>query len=302
MEKQLKMERIKVLTIVFAITAVILMVATITESELFGTYYSPWIWGGLLLVFGYFSYRYTANLPQIMRVILFSLYVIIGTAVWHYELGVHMDTFLTKETFYIHAGLMALVIILFFPATLYYKSRMKTHYRKILELAAKGVSGTENGFTSRPYPVGKMQYNLDEIVHLARFLAKKQVAVPRIEENRVLLLFSADSLVSSENEREDQSSVVFYRSGEVTVHISRSDYSRFREQLTFEELCDSVARVFYQFLETFRNGQGQRIIKELDSMESRRTKWFLIGIGIILFILFIILVIIYFLKVFNPVL
>ena len=300
MEKKLKMERIKVLSIIFVITAVMYMGATITEAHLFGTYYSSWIWGGLILIFGFLSFRYMGHLPSVVRYTISLLYVIIGTAVWHYELGVHMDTFLSKETFYMHVGLMALAIILIFPALLYFKNRMRNHYRKILELAAGHVSGTENGFTSRPYPAGNMEFRKEELVHLARFLGKKQVAIPRIEEHRVVMQFSAEGIVSPGKEQANQSSVIFYDSGEVTVNISRSDYSRFREQLTFEELCDAVALVFMRFLERFRKGEGDAIIRELDSMESKRNKRLMIGIGILLFILFLFLVLNYFFKVIQP--
>ncbi len=100
-ETKLKMEKSVVFSLVFVGMAVIYMIALIVEGNLYGTHYSSWVWGGIIILFGVLAYRYIKVPSNIFRLLLLVLYIILGTALWHYELGVHMDTVLIKRILFI---------------------------------------------------------------------------------------------------------------------------------------------------------------------------------------------------------
>ena len=55
--------------------------------------------------------------------------------------------------------------------------------------------------------------------------------------------------------------------GQVTVNVSRQDYVGFREDLDHDQLCQSLADVFLDFLHMHREGQDARIVDRLDAMK-----------------------------------
>ena len=161
---KLKMDKSVMFSLLFIGMAVIYMVALIIEGNLYGTHYSSWIWGGVIILFGIIAFRYINVPSNIFRLLLLALYLILGTALWHYELGVHMDTVLSKNTFYVQVGVMFGLMLLILPIAIYYKSKLKNHYRKIFELGARPVENQNDGFTTRPYPAGKAEYTRNELL------------------------------------------------------------------------------------------------------------------------------------------
>jgi len=84
--------------------------------------------------------------------------------------------------------LIVLVIWIFF---LLFTRKIKWRSREILELAANPVNETSNGFTSRPYSYGKLDYNKWELESFARFMFKNLSAIPFYEADRIAFCFDA---------------------------------------------------------------------------------------------------------------
>ena len=52
---------------------------------------------------------------------------------------------------------------------------------------------------------------------------------------------------------------------DVAVRIAEKDYRKYREELTFDELCASLGDLFKQFLSWYRDGSEDKIFKLLKS-------------------------------------
>jgi hypothetical protein len=150
--------------------------------------------------------------------------------------------------------------------------RAKWRGRDILELAAAPVDDVTDGFTERPYPSGKADYSWGEILGFAKFCGKHMVSLPYIESERVYLvpirmgkeylhLWNVSRNISKDTW------VCFDSDGNVTVNISKEDYYLYREDLSFDQLCDSLAGVYIEFLDLYRRDMTVRIIDRLNAVK-----------------------------------
>ena len=150
--------------------------------------------------------------------------------------------------------------------------RAKWRGRDILELAAAPVDELGDGFTERPYPSGKADYSWDEILGFARFCGKHMISLPYIESERVYLvpvrmgkefghLWNVSRNISKDTW------ICFDSEGDVTVNISKDDYYLYRDDLSFDQLCTSLADVYVEFLDLYRRDLTVRIIDRLNSVK-----------------------------------
>jgi hypothetical protein len=161
----------------------------------------------------------------------------------------------------------------FFGWTVYLMVTRKYKWRgrEILELAAAPVDEPGDGFTERPRPSGKIEYSKGELLGFAQFALKNLIAMPFIDTNRVILIpatllraylhlfglrpdLSRDTWVSLDFE------------GRVSVNISKKDYYNYTENLSFDQLCESLGNVFVEFLEMYKKGEAVRIIDRLNAI------------------------------------
>lgn len=159
------------------------------------------------------------------------------------------------------------LFLLAFIAVLISK-RINWRYREILELAARPVSGTADGFTSRPLPAGPAEFTREEAVGLARYLGKQMIAFPFIEPDRVVFVIPEYMwlyLLFLKRTYEGGTFVAFSDSGQVSVRIAKNDYQKYREELTFDELCLSLGNLFKRFMQWHREGSPEKILKLLNA-------------------------------------
>lgn len=148
--------------------------------------------------------------------------------------------------------------------------RMKWRYREVMELAARPVEGAGDGFTTRPYPAGETDSTKEELIRFGRYLLKHMIAFPRVEGNRVVLVVPENMLprlLGLTRGHLDSTFVSFGFDGTISVRIAKRDYGRYREELTFDELCRSFAALFEEFLDLHRSGREDLIIERLDRLE-----------------------------------
>ncbi len=139
-------------------------------------------------------------------------------------------------------------------------------FRRILERAAKPIDDAQNGFTRRPYPSGKAVYSKGEIFGFAEFLKSRLIAIPFIESNGITLAFPEDwlgRLYDMHGSYLDDTSVIFQFDGQVSAHIMEKDYKKYQEELTFDQLCSSLGNMFIEFMELYKNGEGDRILEKI---------------------------------------
>ena len=139
-----------------------------------------------------------------------------------------------------------------------FTGKITWHYRKILELAANPVAGTADGFTPRPFPAGVAHYSKEDIIGFGKFLSKNLVAFPYVESNRILLILSRNEpldFLSLRRNYRDETYLSFDWEGNVAVNIARREYEKFKEELTFDQLCQSLAALFKKMLELYKRNE-----------------------------------------------
>ena len=144
--------------------------------------------------------------------------------------------------------------------------------REIFELASQPVEMSVNGFTNRPRPSGKAEYTRHELTGFAEFLRRNLIAMPFAEDNRVVLVpvkmgdeFSF--IFNPKKFRTERSWIAFDFRGNITVSISKKDYLDYREEFSFDQLCENLGRLFIGFLEYYKKDEADRIIYKLNEAD-----------------------------------
>jgi hypothetical protein len=249
----------------------------ILEKEIFGTYYSSWIYGLVLCLYGIlYSLRYRLWQPAIV-------FCLAGVTLWHYTLaahftvalsmlsplGFHIDPGVVQNPFSMGLWLANLLIFLvtlpvFGPAVIK-AFKLELSAKKLFGIAAQTVSSASDGFTSRPFHAGNMEYSKDQFAGFAQFLAGHMIVHPVFTESGTYLTFSMGKSPLAIHESSEVSYVAADHSGILTVHIAAWDYKRFRKELTFDQFCESMGMVFRRYMNYYLNNQENRIITELKS-------------------------------------
>lgn len=162
------------------------------------------------------------------------------------------------------AILIPLVIIKW--SDLYSHERLETNARRIFKLASELIVETSNGYTSRPYTAGKAVYTREELLGFSRILQSRYVALSLHRENGTYFIFSLNISPLAVKEPEQSSYCLFDKDGNVIVHITAKDYRQYRQNLNFDQLCDSTGKIFIRFLEYYKEGFEARITEELKSV------------------------------------
>ncbi|MBP6977811.1 MAG: hypothetical protein PHD61_05930 [Bacteroidales bacterium] len=217
-------------------------------------------------LFQYYAFSRVRSLAYFLSatyILSFSLFLFFMPVTEHGFIEKDFDLPLKLLTFVTVFLLLWLVYLLLTRKT-------KWKGREVFELAAASVSDALDGFTERPRPAGKISYSKDELLAYAGFLRRNHIALPFIEMDRVVLVpikmgreFSL--LYRFRTDYEDRSWVAIDYNGEVTVQISKRDYLEYKDQLSFDQLCESMGNLFKEFLEIFLKNEGVRIINRLDS-------------------------------------
>jgi len=173
-------------------------------------------------------------------------------------------------------GVLALCVFLevfFLGWTIYLMVTRKYKWRgrEIMELAAAPVDQSGNGFTERPRPSGKIEYSKGELLGFAHFALKNLIAMPYIDTNRVILVPVTLSRAylylfgwRPDLSRETWVSLDF--EGRISVNISKKDYYNYTENLSLDQLCESLGNVFVEFFKLYKKGEAIRIIDKLNAV------------------------------------
>ncbi|MBN1163550.1 MAG: hypothetical protein JXB45_03150 [Candidatus Krumholzibacteriota bacterium] len=149
--------------------------------------------------------------------------------------------------------------------------RFKWRGREIMELAALPVEELGDGFTERPRPAGKIEYSPRELLEFSEFLGRKLIAMPYRESDKIVFVpvTMARSMIHAYNPFHDytrDSWVSFDNRGNVSVNIARRDYYSYQDELSFDQLCESLGNLFVDFLRMHRRGEEVRIMDRLDAL------------------------------------
>src|SRR4030042_1250787 len=161
-----------------------------------------------------------------------------------------------------------IIIILFVLInwnSFYSHERFEINSRRLFRLASERIYKTDNGYTERPYSGGKTECTKDELLGFVRFLHGNYIVKPFYYESYVCLSFSMNTSLIVIHEGKEVSHVMIGYDGSVAVKVSDKDYMDYRERLSFDQLCSSMADIFTRFLEYYKKGLESRIMIELKS-------------------------------------
>lgn len=147
--------------------------------------------------------------------------------------------------------------------------KINWRYREILELAARPVEGTADGYTPRPFPSGSADYTRQDALGLAVFLKRYVIAYPFIEKERVVFVIPRvmwTFMLGIKRNYDKETYIAFSDSGHVSVRMAKSDYQAYKQELTFDQLCASLGNVFMEFIRLYRDGEKNKILKWLNSV------------------------------------
>jgi len=141
-----------------------------------------------------------------------------------------------------------------------------------MEAAAEGIEVGESSYTNRPRPVAKIEYTKEEIFAFAHYLKKNLVAMPYYNHQKVIFMpvkmgEEYGVLFGPNLSYWDRTWISFDFSGEVSVYISKDYYLDYKENLSFDQLCESLGNLFIRFFEQYKNGEEVRIIDHLNDMK-----------------------------------
>ena len=164
------------------------------------------------------------------------------------------------------AILINVILLLIMCYLLYVHLKHHFIYRNIFELTAKAVNETKDGYTQRSYPVGSSNFSKGELFGFAEFLKNQLIAVPYEESNGVVFVLAEDwfgYLFNLHGGYENVTRIVFNHDGNVSTSIVKTDYSKYKEALTFDQLCDSLGNLFIEFMQHFQKGDVAKIMEKI---------------------------------------
>ena len=222
---------------------------------------------GIYSLFYLIAFARTGNFPQL---VIFLDLVFAGAVLAGF--ANYFDASWVERLQFRLAYLTGLVFFGFVLGYLALTRKLKWRGREVFELAAEQVEETGNGYTSRPRPVGKVEYSPQQVRAFARFCARHLIALPYYTSKNITLVpikmgEEFGRLLGLSGDYRDASWVNFDLNGEVAVHISHQDYLDYREQLNFDQLCVSLGQLFIDFIELYNKGEGVRIIDRMDDQK-----------------------------------
>ena len=161
--------------------------------------------------------------------------------------------------------ILIILFILINWNSFYGHERFEINSRRLFRLSSERIFKTDDGYTGRPYSGGRVECTRDELLGFVRFLHGNYIARPFYYESYVCLSFSMNTSLIVINEGKEVSYVIFGFDRSVTVKVSDRDYRDYRERLSFDQLCSSMANVFVRFLDYYQKGLESRIVSELKS-------------------------------------
>ncbi|PWB56406.1 MAG: hypothetical protein C3F13_02390 [Anaerolineales bacterium] len=244
-------------------------------SLIFGVPVGMYITAGMISLFSLYSlyvFLRTRNLPQLV-IFVYSAFLVFVFVVAAGKISVGN---ITGNPFNSLEFAMAYFFtLMFFSFVIVYLAatrKAKWRGREIFELAAEPVEKTGNGYTSRPRPVGKVEYSPQQIRQFAKFCGRNLIALPYLSSKNTTLVpikmgDEYGRVLGLAGDFRDASWVNFDVDGEVSVHIAQKDYLDYREPLAFDQLCNSFGQVFIDFFELVNRGEGIRAVDRMDDLK-----------------------------------
>jgi hypothetical protein len=237
-----------ILTYIFALLEIMISGKPLYSIILFGTFF---------IVLGLIQY-YRYRMPS-----YFFLGFLTGTSTWH-SLIFMLAPDKTPVSFFINILIVGLFLIIFW-SKLSAQERLVSNARRLFKLASGLINAVDGGYTNRPYSMGKVNISEIELKGFINFMESKFIVKAFVNNDVYHLGFSMgiSPLVVSDSHK--LSYVRIDKERNLSVRISSFDYMQYKEQISFDQLCQSMAEVFERYIAYYKEGKESRIMSELKS-------------------------------------
>lgn len=167
--------------------------------------------------------------------------------------------------------LVGMYISLMVVAYLTFNRKLRWRGQEIFELAALPIEDTGDSFSARPRPTGQVPISKTEMIRFVDFMTKNLLAFAFREDNRVIFVLALSGketpylLGLKKNYLEDTWVAIDF-DGNIAVNITEKDYLRFKMDLDFDQLCQSLGDLIGEFLELSKNGRESQIIDKMNAL------------------------------------
>jgi len=166
------------------------------------------------------------------------------------------------------AGMYVLLLVV---AYLGFNRKLKWRGQEVFELAAMPVEDTGDSFTARPRPTGQVPISKTEMIRFVDFITTNLIAFAFREDNRIIFVPTLPGkdtlyLLGIKKDYLEDTWVAIDYDGNVSVNITQEDYLIFKQDLDFDQLCQSLGNVFIEFLELSKNGKETQIIDRMNAL------------------------------------
>lgn len=167
-------------------------------------------------------------------------------------------------TFYVINLLVIVLLILLFWSVLSAQERYEANARRLFSLSVEMIEDEAGGYTDRPFAAGKIAIKADDDLDgFIRFLDGRFIARSMKTQDVQYLLISMNKSVLATKDPHQVSHLQILRDGSLIVRICQPDYRQYKARYNFDQLCASLAGVFFRFYEYYRDGKENRIVREL---------------------------------------
>ncbi len=191
--------------------------------------------------------------------------LLIGLATFQASFAMGSDTEIFKFTYFLTIVVIILFVVINWK-TIYSHERFEANSRRLFRLASERIFEAGDGYTERHYAAGQIKSDKDELLGFVRFLHGTYIIRPFYYENYISLAFSMNTSLLVIKEPSVVSHIILEYNGNIKVKISEQDYRDYKERLSFDQLCSSMANVFIRFLDYYQKGLESRIVTELKSV------------------------------------
>jgi len=152
-----------------------------------------------------------------------------------------------------------------------FNRKLKWRGQELFELAALSVEDSGASFTARPRPSGQVTVSKTEMIRFIDFITTNLIAFAIKEESRIVFVLGLPDINtqylfrSKKNYIEDTWIAIGY-DGKIAVNITQDDYLLFKQDLDFDQICQSLGNVFSEFLELSKNGKENQIIDRMNAL------------------------------------
>jgi len=237
----------------------------------YGTLTALYALGSIVLfysIFIYYAYFRTKHVGTLISAIyMIILGVFMFSIAPEFNFGQHNQ--LSKESI----SLLVLVMLLGgYLIYLNFNRKLKWRGKEILELAAQNVEQSEDSYTERPLPTGKVDFTRRELENFAKYFEKNLLGLTYKEDTRIVFMPTKYkneyfALYNPNYNYMEKTWVAISNDGDVSVNISKEDYLDYKADLAFNKLCSSLSDLIIEFIELYIDGRDVRIIDQMDNLK-----------------------------------